>query len=293
MTKRTKVTGIFLTVLLLFLALLFPGASRSGVEKGLDLVLGSALPALFPNLVLSRIITFLSSDGNGKKVLFLPLLLGTLCGFPIGAATAARLAETGCISKKEGEQFLFFCNNAGPAFLLNLCGLNLMGHIRWGWYLVFLQTLFTLLFFFLFFGKKLMKKETRALPSSAPYSFSELITQSFSQSAKSFAYISACILFFTFLSSLLTDILHLSPLGEALVSLFLELTGGVQALTSLPQKTAFSLCAAGIGWSGISVQLQTIGIIRNAKFSTKYFFAGKITFAVLLFVAAEFLQKCL
>ncbi|MGN1146802.1 MAG: hypothetical protein ACI4TB_00170 [Lachnospiraceae bacterium] len=55
------------------------------------------------------------------------IILGFLCGFPMGARTIAGLYEKKCLNRKEASFLLAFCNNIGPvyyiSFLLPVTGL--------------------------------------------------------------------------------------------------------------------------------------------------------------------------
>ncbi len=294
MTKPKRSLLLFLLPFsLLLLSLCFQKACISGVAKGLEIALQRALPSLFPSLVLSRMMTLSLQKKGGKSALLLPLFLGLFCGFPIGAVTVASLFKEGALSRNEGETLLFFCNNTGPAFLVGVCGIGLMGEAKYGWFLFLLQGALAIFFFFFFFHKKLFRLEKIEKTCAKPVSLSQLITQSLSGAANSFLYICACILFFSFVSELFSFCIALSPISTACLSLFLELTGGMKALIALPPSLAFPLCAAGCGWSSLSVHIQTVGCLEGTGLSLKKYFLGKLVFSALLFLGAEILQKLL
>ena len=58
------------------------------------------------------------------------LALGLCGGYPVGARTAAALVENGSLPREEGERLLAFCNNAGPGFLLGVCGAGVFSSAR-------------------------------------------------------------------------------------------------------------------------------------------------------------------
>lgn len=283
---------ILFPITLLCLCLLFPNACREGVSAGLTLSLHTALPALFPPLVLSCMISLFIQQKNSSAAKILPLLGGIACGFPVGAAMAADLVENAKLTRREGEKMLFFCNNTGPGFLILFCGKVLLGNVMIGWFLFLAQSALSLLFYFLFFGIQ-GKKTSPATTSKPQIPFFETFTKSLSAAMSSFIYITSCILFFSFLLSLIKQIFSPTALIESLISLFLELTAGIDSLKHLPFHMAFPLCAAGVGFGGCSVHLQTLGVIEKAKLSPKLYFLGKAVFSLLLFLLAIFSQKCL
>lgn len=47
------------------------------------------------------------------------IIIGFLCGFPMGAKTIAELYSCGKLTKKEASFLLAFCNNIGPAYFIS------------------------------------------------------------------------------------------------------------------------------------------------------------------------------
>lgn len=288
--KRWGILFFFFPLTLFFLCLAFPRPTVEGVGAGLDVLLFSALPALFPALVLSRMMVLLSGSLPLSLRRALPLFFGIIGGFPVGASVVCHMVQQGVFSKKQGEKMLFFCNNPGPAFLIHFCGVTLFGSVAIGWVFFVLQTLLILFFYCV-----LMRREKPvgiAAPKTLP-SLTSVLPRALSDSASSFLYIASCILFFTFLSHLISSLFRLSPLWESVIALFLELSGGVKRLFSLPLSLALPLCGAGVGWSGVSVHLQTLGILQKAGLSSRLYFCGKVTFALLMALGMTFFQKLL
>lgn len=122
-----------------FLGLLLGLLSNSSlagsyVLEGLNVWATRALPALFPFMVLSGLIIRLELAERVSKA-FKPLLgrlyhassaacyvmlVGFLCGFPMGARTIAELYERGRLTKRDGRWLLAFCNNLSPAYVMGV-----------------------------------------------------------------------------------------------------------------------------------------------------------------------------
>lgn len=133
-------TGMFL--LLFFLMLTYPAESLYYAFTGLTLWFQKMIPTLFPFMILSGIMIrmnlteyfsmlltpifrpLFSVNGNGAYC----IILGFLCGFPMGAKVVADLYERGKLSHEEASRLLAFCNNIGPiymtGFVLPLLGLH-------------------------------------------------------------------------------------------------------------------------------------------------------------------------
>ena len=123
---------IGLSVCFLFLyLLLFPQNGLYACTHALVLWSGSVVPALFPVMILSRLL--ISTDILYlilKPVAFLcgrflhlsfygtyALLLGYVCGYPMGIKTIADLEDERLLSQEEGRFLATFINNVSPGFL--------------------------------------------------------------------------------------------------------------------------------------------------------------------------------
>ena len=125
--------------------LLCSADTARAVREGLALCAGSVIPALFPFLAVSGLLTALdagAAPGRGRMLLARVLdcgpagagafLLGLVGGYPVGARTVAQLYREKRISRPEACRLLLFCNNCGPAFILGVAGLGCFGSLRAG-----------------------------------------------------------------------------------------------------------------------------------------------------------------
>lgn len=133
---------VIIYLFLFALILVFPDVSFSYAANGLILWFNCMVPALFPFMILSGVLVrqnlteaftsflypFLGPFYKISKNGVYCLLLGFLCGFPMGARVIADLYERNKLSKREAEYLLAFCNNIGPVyfitFLLPVIGLT-------------------------------------------------------------------------------------------------------------------------------------------------------------------------
>lgn len=121
--------GIYLIVLLLR----YPTLSLQYAATGLNLWFQKMIPTLLPFMILSGILIrmnltegfvrlahpflrfFFRTSPNGSYT----LIMGFLCGFPMGARIVGELYGAGKLSKWEAERLLAFCNNIGPIYFLS------------------------------------------------------------------------------------------------------------------------------------------------------------------------------
>lgn len=122
----------YLLFLCLFVMLIFAPFVTEGAKFGLLLWYTSVVPALFPFMVLSGLLT----ASGGTEILMIPLhrllapffplspngtyvwLSGLLCGCPMGAKTCAEYIKNNRITPQEGKFLIAVCNHPSPMFLL-------------------------------------------------------------------------------------------------------------------------------------------------------------------------------
>ena len=98
--------------------------------EGLSLWFSKMIPALLPFMILSGLLMELGLSDSFAS-LFAPILrpilrlsdsclycviIGFLCGFPMGARVCAQSYAAGKLSRREASLLLVFCNNIGPVY---------------------------------------------------------------------------------------------------------------------------------------------------------------------------------
>lgn len=122
-----------LALYLIFLLLRYPALSLEYASTGLNLWFTKMVPTLLPFMILSGIMirmdlteSFVSllhpllhrifgTSKNGSYT----IIMGFLCGFPMGARIVGELYEAGKLSRSESSRLLYFCNNIGPIYFLS------------------------------------------------------------------------------------------------------------------------------------------------------------------------------
>lgn len=296
----------FLPVLLGIFALLLAGdVGAQAARTALSLCAQTVIPSLFPFFVLSSLL--ISSGGSELlSFLFAPLMrplfslsgagaaalaLGLCGGYPVGARTAAELVSSGALPREEGERLLAFCNNAGPAFFLGICGGAVFHSVRVGAALYLIHVAAALLS-----GIVLCRalpplahgvQSPRRKESSA--SLSAAFPAAVQSALAGILNVCAFVVFFSVLSQLLLCALpaQLPPLPRALFLGFLELTSGITALPA--SRAGFLSCAAMLAWGGLSVHFQSLSVLASSPLTGKYYLRGKLTqvmFSLLLSLPA-------
>lgn len=288
-----------------FLFLLFshPDLASRGCSLGLQLWYTSVLPSLLPFLIVSSLLIQTGSFQYLNR-LYAPVigrifrisgagcyavLLGFLCGFPMGAKIIGELVLQKQISEKEGTYLLGFCNNVSPAFFLNyVCMANLhytsvpwkLAALFYGIPLVYGLLTRPFYHFTISDGRK-KQAPLRRLDSSM---LDTCIMDSFSTVTRLGGY----IILFTIIVQLLT-LLTLPDIVLAFAGGALEITCGVHALSSLskispPLKTAFVCACAAFG--GLCTCAQTQSVLAATSLRIRTWLRGRIIIALLIFLLA-------
>lgn len=120
----------FCLILTAFLLFLFPEQCVAGAKNGLLLWSGTIVPTLLPFFLLTNLMMKYQTV-HYISYLFYPLfklfpwlnkdlaytiLMGFLCGYPLGGKIISDLVLSGSYTKKEGESLLVLCNNVSPMF---------------------------------------------------------------------------------------------------------------------------------------------------------------------------------
>ncbi|MGI6167360.1 MAG: nucleoside recognition domain-containing protein [Eubacteriales bacterium] len=284
---------------LLILILKNPEPAIEYIKVGLVLCVRTVIPSLFPFMVIAELVVTSGLGELAGKYLSRPLrwlfgisgasacavILGAICGFPVGARTIAALLDRGCITNREAARLLTFCNNPSPAFIIGAVGVSLFSNRTIG-IVLYAITLFNA--FFIGFSQRFISisqdensgHETKTYPGGI-----SAFTSSVTHAAESMLIICAYIVFFSALVGCLADVisgLNLPPAAVALLYGIFELTGGVGAASALgPNIAGICLCAFIIGWSGLSVHFQVISVCSGRGLIYKSYFFAKLISGLL------------
>lgn len=319
-TSSISYRNIFLLIfcfLLLAIMLCFPETALPLIRESILIWYQSLLPTLFPAMILSNIILYIFL--NLKKYRFripllssvyhldsygcLVLLLGFLCGFPIGAYLSAKLVKEKQLSQEQGQYLLGFCNNLSPVFLVSI-------------YCQLFPVLPKIPVLLLFYGCPLLygfllsqyhfhsrsKKEgpvAAPLPetlshSQATRSITEMIDYGITDALSSIVRLAGYIIFFR-LFLLPLRLINLDQTYSLILGNLIEITSGIQSfsrdaglwdtgsilLRTLPFMTFGGICCIG----------QTICMTKGSGLSILIYVRDKILQGALLFVLLQFLIR--
>lgn len=312
-----------LALYLTFLLLRYPARSLDYAYTGLILWFRKMIPTLFPFMVLSGVMVRMNLT-EGFARFFHPLfhkiwgtsmngsyviLMGMLCGFPMGARVVGELCQAGKLSEKEGAYLLSFCNNIGPIYFLSFVmgTLSLSGNylpflIMYGvplGYGAFLHLLgwpetepkmrfYTLGWPFTtayapesspaFRAASVSPRQFRAV-SSGPEKYSvtkrpsllTAIDDSIVSGMIGIGKLGGCMVFFNLLNILFSPFSSLPDSFLALCNCLLEITSGI----SRAGKGNFYMILTLLPFGGLSCMAQTYSMIKGTNLSILQYFLHK------------------
>jgi len=310
---------------LFFLMLLRSSETMTGALNGLNLWLFTVVPSLLPYMIIS---SFLTQNGSFRFLSrFLSpvtrhvfglseecgyvILLGFLCGYPIGSKLSADLVKRNEISVREGQILISFCNNVSPAFMITFLIGGIIGIPAFSSLLLFVMLGVPLLLGVLFSRVSLyleQKREKRnrtdkmvsiiqpasALAASKKQptpvrtgSFDSCITSGFENCFRLGGY----IILFSILSEFIRNTLTASPLLQSRICAALEITSGlnIYAGNACPPYVLLTECPAFTAFGGFCCLMQTHSMIRGSGLSLRLYFLAKLLTGAVTFFACMLL----
>lgn len=272
--------------------------AAQAVREGLALCAGSVIPALFPFLAVSGLLTALDA---GESPALGPLarllgcsragarafLLGLTGSYPVGARTVAQLYRRGGISRREAGRLLLFSNNCGPAFILGVAGLGCFGSLRAG---VLLWGVHILAALVIALALPRRAAEPPERPGSVPPRppLVPALIAAVRDAAGTMVYICGFVVFFLVLLRVLGRVTGLS---HPVLSGAVELTQGILALPHT--RRGFVWAAGLLGWGGLSVHGQSAAVLSGTDLPMGPYLAAKAAHAAVSVLLAWPVSMCL
>lgn len=256
------------------LVLIFDGAlALEGARNGIDLCIRTVIPALFPFLVLSIVLTRSLSETRSPPVEFLsgilslphcagPVLIPAfLGGYPVGAKCVADLYRRNGIQRAEAERMLAFCSNAGPSFLFGMTS-GFFPESKQVWLLWFIQIAAA----FLTAAVIPAPPHHPSDPNKAKAQEADILLSA----ARAMGIICCWVILFRILITFLERwFLWLLPAWAQIALMgFLELTNGCCGLALIAdERLRFVVCSCMLAFGGICVLLQTASVTKGLSLS--------------------------
>ena len=287
-----KILGVFFFVFLTSCMLTNSSLSLAYAALGLRLWYEKMVPVLFPFMVLSGTLIrmglvemlirpirpFFGKLFRISDPAVYTILMGFLCGFPMGARTTAEFRNRQELSVAEGQFLLAFCNNFGPVYFLGfvLPSLHRTLTLPYLMGMYGIPVIYGLFLRYTVYRTRLQDTSMVSQPvtkSSVRVSLPDALDDAVNAAGLSILQLGGYMIFFNLLNLLPRLILRQSHLLAPL----LEITGGLQLLEG--RYPLYTLLLLPFG--GLSCIVQTAGCIRNTGLSLKKYIIHKLVLTLL------------
>lgn len=305
MSKIFKLPLKLLPFAVFFILLYFNSLAKEGTLRGLLLWFNNVLPTLFPFMIVT---SFIMETEAYRPLIYLlskpvsllfgisgnaayPILVGFLCGFPMGSKITADMVKKGNLTVTEGNILLSFCNNVSPPFILYFIlnyTLKIVGiHVKKYLLVMFLSPFITGVIM-----SKIILHKSLSLKTNNPISYNtvksendiSIIDKCILGSALSQIKLCGYIIIFSILCCFIRQYIHNYYICCILVGT-LEITTGLNMICNLPfsfYKLALALCISSFG--GICTLFQTYSMIKNSNLNIGIYLLGKLLNTLITFL---------
>lgn len=309
------VQDTILTILIFAVMLIIisnPTIFTSGTISGLKLFVFSVLPGLFPFMFLTKLLTEIGLVFKMTKKMdkFSYSLFGTpgislyaffmsiLSGYPIGAKIISDLYSKNLINEEDAQKMSVFCTTSGPIFVIGTVGTIMFQSFKIGIILyashilssIFLGVILNII-------SKLKNKNKSSIKSIqntvTPKKHENILSYCVVETINSLFVVGAYITLFYLVSELL-DVLNIfnfissflsSTFGQIGINVpllketlygIVEVTRGCKSLSLSINNSSIILASALISFSGISIIMQSMAFLKQAKIKTHNFVFTKV-----------------
>lgn len=295
--KYQELVNVVILMCLYIGIFLFPSYIIESGNLALTIFKEKLFPSIFPffvlsflmlNLGISNYISILLEPiiykifhikGNGCFV----IMMSIISGFPSGPKYIAKLYQEKQITKEESHYLLLFTHFANPLFILGTCG-GLLKNMSLAFQILGCQLLANIIIGILLRPKKQQKEKNNRkekLKTAIKKQHDPLLIalpDAINQSIEVLLFMLGSVTFFMFISKILSHLLQINSLTEAIITGILDLTSGISLTANLVLSTHTKalLMLTMITFGSFSVHLQVMNALRNTNLNYRYFFIGRI-----------------
>ena len=286
-------TGLFICMLL------FPKNTFQGASSGLILWFNTVLPTLLPFIILSNLLIRTGAIDLIARVtspvlcrLFrvspygsFAVLIGFLCGCPMGGKITADLLNMNYISEEEGRYLLSFCNNTSPMFIISYIIWQNLNRSAITLPLLSITlsapVLLSFIFRFLYRIPKDVSRHSRPYSPAHSQDLAGALDTCIMNGFETITRIGGYIILFSICICLIGQLPVRIPLLKSLILPSLELTNGVSLIcqSSLPASAKILQTLTLAAFGGWCAAAQTKSMIRDTSLPFLPYIAEKLATA--------------
>ena len=317
---KRNFSGLLFSAIIFFMMILIiisPETFSKSTISGIKLFFYSVLPGLFPFMFLTKLLTELGVvfkitkrlSPVSEKLFGTPgvsiycFLMSILSGYPIGAKIISDLYNKHLITEEDAKRMSLFCTTSGPVFVIGAVGVGMLSSFKLGLIIYISHILASLILgivYNLIYKRKNQKQISIVLESKKQ---ENMIASALSETINSLFMVAGFITIFYLLtevlsvlniieliSNVLEKILPFTGISKQEFSGILygltEVTHGAKDLSAFGASCAPVICGL-ISFSGISIIMQSITFLKQAKIKTHTFIIFKCVLMILSFILCK------
>ena len=327
--KSYNIKNIIKLIIFFFILIILLVMSKQNfdsVKTSINIYFSSVIPSLFPFILFTEIILktdiiYLISKllGNAISKIFKinkngvsSIIIGFLCGFPMGSTTVSKLYKDNSINKKDAHVLLSFVNNCNPAFILSTIGIGIFNNLKIG-IILLISHLTSAILVGIIYSKIYNTKTNNIIQKNINNcklekkqqnntNFFDVIKISISNTFITLGNILGFIILFNLLSNITTLFLKKINISKNIITIItgiFEITNGCNNINELNIDYRLKICIVSflLGFSGLCILCQVFSTIYKQNFKFKNLIISKtlqgiisstITYTILKFIKINF-----
>lgn len=315
LSKKQSIFLSILVIIFIFLFILSPTENLQACLNGLIVWATNIVPALFPFLIFTKLLSDLNFVENISKYLS-PITkklyhvngisayiytMSVLSGYPVGAKLTGDFYQKGLISKGQACRIVTFTSTSGPLFIIGTVGIGMFKSIKLGIIILishFVGALLNGLLYRNYMYEKVSISNTQDYTISPDKNALEEIMLN---SIKSILIIGGYVALFFVIITIINNYKILYPIQFFISKLFkllhipvstttpilnglIEVTKGCLDLSKLNSLSFTLKCAIStfiISFGGLSIHLQALTFIKKFNIKISFYLLQKLTHAFL------------
>ena len=321
MSKKILTFIITLIILIIGIEIILKSEYvMKSVSFSLSLWKDNIFPSLFPFFVISNLLInfgFASFLGELLKPLIYKIfrlkgeasfviVMSMLSGFPSSAKYIRELYDKEIINEHEASKLLTFTHFSNPLFILGTISVMFLNNKEVGLLILICHYISNLFISLIFRNYYVSKKDTSKVSlrkalnlmyekrMESGKSFGLMISNAITSSINTSLFILGTISMFLIITTIIDQNINLNPYNQSILNGVLEMTQGLKHISMLPipleNKTILSTMFISFG--GLSVHMQTIGLISDTKIKYLPYLIARILHAsisgILVYILFEY-----
>ncbi len=270
-----------LMTLLLFLLLSFHESVITGTQNGLLLWYQTLVPSLLPFILITNAlsetnayesaISLFKKKNPGRIYEIIAILLGNLCGYPIGGKILNDFVNRGCIPANKANRLIALSSQTSPMFLLGYVYTHIMNR-ELPLYIFIISIYLPVFVYYMLFCIFTNNQSGRLYCASIK---KIQIKDTFLHTVEIMVIIGVYVIIFSILISILQPLCKYT-MTNILLS-FLEITTGLNLLSSisLSESLRLSLICALSAFGGLCSSMQVQSVIDYSTSTLKKYLLDK------------------